>query len=127
VSRYLSVAEVIEINAQVTAKFGGLHAVRDANALHAAVGRPQVGYYRDAVEEAAALFESLSQNHPFIDGNKRTAITAAGVALMLNGYELVFDDAEAYEWLSGLYERCQVSKTEVESWFRLHLRTMHRD
>jgi death on curing protein len=56
--------------------YGGSHGVRDRGLLSAAVARPQTGYYSDVFEEAAALFESLSQNHPFIDGNKRTAISA---------------------------------------------------
>jgi len=85
VSRYLSVSEVIEINAEMVSKFGGIHGLRDSGALQSAVGRLDSGYYADAIEEAAALFESLSQNHPFLDGNKRTAITATGVFLLLNG------------------------------------------
>lgn len=68
-SRYLTVAEVVEINAEMVRKFGGTHALRDAGLLQSAVARPQSGYYADVFEEAAALFESLSQNHPFVDGN----------------------------------------------------------
>jgi death-on-curing protein len=73
------------------------------------VGRLDSGYYADAIEEAAARFESLSQNHPFLEGNKRTAVTAAGVSLLLNGYRLLFEDLEAYNWLIGLYESGRVS------------------
>jgi death-on-curing protein len=61
VSRYLSVNEVIEINAKVVRKFGGIHGLRDSGALQSALGRLESGYYNDAIEEAAALFESLSQ------------------------------------------------------------------
>ena len=86
-SRYLSFEEVVEINANVVKKFGGVHALRDAGALHAAVARPQSGYYADVVEEAAALFESLLQNHLFLDGNKRVGFTATAVFLRLNGFE----------------------------------------
>jgi death-on-curing protein len=96
VSRYLSVNEVIEINGEVVRKFGGIHGLRDSGALQSAVGRLETGYYADAIEEAAALFESLSQIHPFLDGNKRTAITSTGVFLLLNSYRLLFDDLEAY-------------------------------
>ena len=71
-TRYLSVEDVLVIHAEMLARFGGIKAVRDANGLSSAVGRPQSGYYADVIEEAAALFESLSQNHPFVDGNKRT-------------------------------------------------------
>jgi len=62
--------------------------VRDADGLASAVGRPQGGYYADIIEEAAALFESLAKNHPFFDGNKRTAVVATAVFLKLNGYTL---------------------------------------
>lgn len=120
-SRYLSFEEVVEINADVVKKFGGVHALRDAGALHAAVARPQIGYYADAVEEAAALFESLLQNHPFLDGNKRVGITATAVFLRLNGFELVFDDKQAYQWLVGLLEAGQLNKVNVESWLRQHV------
>ena len=115
-SRYLVVNEVLEINAEVVRKFGGIHGLRDSGALQSAVGRLESGYYADTIEEASALFESLSQNHPFLDGNKRTAITATGVFLLLNGYRLLFDDLEGYNWLMGLYESGRVS----EPWLRQH-------
>ena len=78
-NRYLTTIEIVEINAEMARKFGGTHGIRDAGLLQSAVARPQSGYYADIFEEAAAFFESLSQNHPFVDGNKRTAITATGV------------------------------------------------
>ena len=121
-TRYLSLEEVVEINAEVTRKFGGLHGIRDHGGLASAVARPQSGYYSDVIEEAAALFESLSQNHPFIDGNKRTAITATAVFLILNDYEIHFDDMEAYEWLMELCRTGRVQKINVESWLREHVR-----
>ena len=102
-------------------RFGGTRGVRDANGLHSAVGRPQSGYYSDVIEEAAALFESLSQNHPFLDGNKRTAMTATAVFLRLNGYKLEFDDVEAYEWLIELYEMGSVKKAAIDEWLRAHV------
>lgn len=120
-SRYLTVDEVIEINAEMVRQFGGTHALRDHGALAAAVGRPQTGYYSDVIEEGAALFESLSQNHPFIDGNKRTAITATAVFLMLNGLKLVFHDLEAYDFLIGLYESGGMTKAAIDGWLRSHV------
>ncbi len=59
-----------------------------------------------------------------MDGNKRTAITAAAVFLMLNGYRLVFQDSEAYHWLIGLYEPGQVDKVNVERWLRQHVQIL---
>lgn len=51
------------------ARYGGSAGMRDRGLLEAALYRPQTGYYADLIEEAAALWESLAQNHPFIDGN----------------------------------------------------------
>lgn len=119
-NRYLSVSEVVEINAEVVRRFGGIHSLRDTGALQSAVGRLETGYYADAIEEASALFESLSQNHPFLDGNKRTAITATGVFLLLNGYRLLLDDLEAYNWLIELYDSGRVNKSTIEPWLRGH-------
>lgn len=123
-SRYLSFDEIVEINTEMVHRFGGTRGLRDSGALQAAVGRPQSGYYSDVIEEAAALFESLSQNHPFLDGNKRTAITAVGVFLLMNGYKLYFSDLEAYQWLIGLYEAGNVKKTAIELWLRQHARPL---
>jgi death on curing protein len=120
VNRYLSVSEVVEINAEVVRRFGGIHGLRDTGALQSAVGRLETGYYADAIEEASALFESLSQNHPFLDGNKRTAITATGVFLLLNGYRLLLEDLEAYNWLIELYDSGRVNKSTIEPWLRGH-------
>jgi death-on-curing protein len=61
--------------------FGGAHGVRDKGAVEAAVFRPQIGYYNSVEEEAAALMESLANNHGFTDGNKRIAFAAAAVFL----------------------------------------------
>lgn len=121
-TQYLSVEQVVEINAEMVKQFGGVHSVRDRGALESAVARPSVGYYVDVLEEAAALLESLLQNHPFLDGNKRTAVTATAVFLVLNGYQLSMDDIETYNWLIELLEKQQLTKANLESWLRQHAR-----
>jgi len=121
VSRFLTLDEIVEINADTTRKHGGIHAIRDRAALEAAVGRPQTGYYQDVIEEAASLFESLAQNHPFVDGNKRTAFIATAVFLTLNGLEMTFDDTRAYDWLIDLFKTHRLTKAEVDSWLRRHI------
>ena len=73
--------------------------------LESALARPQSGYYTDLAQEAAALWESLSQNHPFVDGNKRVAVTTMAAFLRINGYRLEFDDLDAFSILLGLYDR----------------------
>ncbi len=84
------------------------------------MARPQSGYYEDIIQEAAALWESLSQNHPFIDGNKRVAVTVTAALLKINGYLLEFDDLEAFSFLIGLYESGTMQFVELEKWLRVH-------
>ena len=83
---YLTIGEVYQMQHLLIDRFGGRHGVRDKNAIEAAVFRPQNGYYNSLEEEAAALMESLGNNHGFIDGNKRIAFTAADVFLRRNGF-----------------------------------------
>jgi len=84
VTLYPSIDEVLAAHARLLALFGGIEGIRDRGALEAALSRPQSGYYKDVVEQGAALLESLSQNHPFIDGNKRTAIAVTAAFLRIN-------------------------------------------
>lgn len=94
--------DALTIHAQLIERFGGSHGLRDQGALESALARPQSGYYADLIEEAAAMWESLSQNHPFVDGNKRVSITVTMAFLTVNGVRVEFDDAEAYRFLIGL-------------------------
>lgn len=88
---YLTVAEVIEMHRQLIEEFGGSQGVRDAASLEAAIFRPHIGYYNTLAEEAAALMESLANNHPFIDGNKRISFAAADTFVRMNGCYLEVD------------------------------------
>lgn len=93
--------EVLIVHGMLIERFGGLHGIRDMGALESALARPQIGYYRDLIEEGAALWESLSQNHPFIDGNKRVAVTITAAFLRINGYRLEFTDTGRLHILAG--------------------------
>ena len=117
---YPTVDEVIAVHAQLIARFGGALGIRDRGALESALARPQSGYYTDLIQEAAALWESLSQNHPFVDGNKRVAVTTMAAFLRVNGYRLEFDDTEAFSFLIGLYEMGTLRFNEIDYWLRLH-------
>ena len=110
------------IHHDMISRFGGTLGVRDFGALESAIGRPQSGYYDDLIQAAAALLESLSQNHPFLDGNKRTAITLTSAFLSANGYELDFTDLEAYRFLIDLYNAGQFRLEHLEKWLRQHAR-----
>lgn len=72
---YPSLDEAIAVHSLLISRFGGSLGIRDRGALESALARPQSGYYTDIIQEAAALWESLSHNHPFVDGNKRVAVT----------------------------------------------------
>lgn len=117
---YPSVEETIAVHAKLIARFGGSEGIRDRAALESAVARPQSGYYSDLIQEAAALWESLSQNHAFVDGNKRVAVTMTAAFLRVNGYRLEFNDLEAYGFLNGLYESGRMRFEELERWLREH-------
>lgn len=92
--------------------------------LEAALFRPQTGYYSDIIAEAAALWESLSQNHPFIDGNKRTAFAAMYTFLAINGVELAADAEDIWTFVSSLYEEGRFRLDEVEPWLRANTRAL---
>jgi death on curing protein len=126
VSQYLTLEEILGFHEVLIARFGGTLGVRDQGALESAIARPQSGYYSDTIEEAAALWESLSQNHPFLDGNKRTAVAATAVFLRINGYRLLFTDVDAYQWLIGRYNTGTLKKITIEEWLRKHAQSPKR-
>ena len=91
--RYLTIPEVLFIHVQVIERFGGRHGVLSLTGLESAVARPEAtieggDLYASVLEKAAVLLHSLVLNHPFQDGNKRTAFTAAGLFLRFNDMEL---------------------------------------
>jgi len=120
---YPTVVEVLAIHADQIERFGGTSGVRDAGQLEAALFRPQTGYYPDVIAEAAALWESLSQNHPFIDGNKRTAFAVAYTFLALNGHGLTADENAVIEFLVPLYEKNRLEYGLLEAWLRKNVST----
>lgn len=119
---YLTVVEVLAFHEVLIGEFGGTHGVRDLGALESALFRPRTGYYRDVIEEAAALLESLVQNHPFLDGNKRVAIAVMDVFLRSNGRVLEVADDEAHAFLIGLLERHELEIAVVDAWLRERVR-----
>jgi death on curing protein len=73
---YLTIADVLAMHKDQIERYGGAEGLRDPGQLESALFRPQTRYYPDLIAEAAALWERLSQNYPFVDGNKRTAFAA---------------------------------------------------
>jgi death-on-curing protein len=118
---YLTQAEVLAIHADQIERYGGSQGVRSHGLLEAALYRPQTGYYADLIEEAAALLESLAQNHPFIDGNKRTAFAATYTFLAINGARITADASETYSFVIGLYETNQFNVERLAPWLNRHV------
>lgn len=117
-TEYLTLVEVLAIHEDQILRYGGSYGVRDHGLLEAALFRPQTGYYADLIEEAAALWESLAQNHPFLDGNKRTAFAATYTFLAINDMMLIADADQTYAFISGLYEKGTFRFEHLVPWLR---------
>lgn len=115
---FLSVDEVLAIQARLIDRFGGQQGIRDQGLLESALFRPQTGYYIHLEEMAAALFESLLFNHAFVDGNKRIAFFAADVFLRLNGWKLQVAADEGEKFIVGIFEDNDRAFDKIVSWIR---------
>jgi death on curing protein len=115
---YLTLADVLAIHEDQLTRYGGDAGVRDLGLLEAALFRPQTGYYEDLIAQAAALWESLAQNHPFVDGNKRTAFAATYTFLAINGVSITADAASTYAFIIGLHEMGSFQFDHLEAWLR---------
>jgi len=113
---YIRVEDILAIHADQIERYGGGEGIRDPGLLEVALFRPQTGYYPTLIDEAAALWESLSQNHPFVDGNKRTAFAATYVFLAVNGLEITATDDEAQDFVLGLYSASRVTFENLRAW-----------
>ena len=120
----LAVEQVLFLHSRIIDAAGGSHGVRDLGLLQSAAARPAVTFggkelYPDIFHKAAALMESLIKNHPFIDGNKRTAITAAGVYLARNGYVLEASQRELERFTLAKATKKFIT-SEAADWFKRH-------
>src|ERR1700689_1188055 len=123
-AEYLTVAEVYRMQHRLIEMFGGLHGVRDKGAVEAAVFRPQTGYYNSIQEEAAALMESLGNNHGFLDGNKRIAFTATDVFLRRNGFYIEIEAKAGHEFIYGSMDRGEFRFARILDWIRRHIKPL---
>ena len=121
---YLTVAEIYRMQHRLIEMFGGLHGVRDKGAVEAAVFRPQTGYYNSIEEEAAALMESLGNNHGFLDGNKRIAFTAADVFLRRNGFYIEIEGLDGHAFIVGSMERQEFRFANILGWVRHNIKPL---
>lgn len=118
---YLTVAEAIAIHHHQIEEYGGIPGLRDQGVLESAVFRPQTGYYNDIAEEAAALLESLVNNHAFLDGNKRVGFAAMHTFLLINGFDLDVDSEEAAEFMLKTLAGGKFRFPLLHEWISAHL------
>lgn len=105
-------------------EFGGTMGIRDEGALAAALMRPQLGYYDTLIQEAAALMESLANNHAFVDGNKRIAFFVTDTFLRMNGRFIDCENEEAHAFFMHLFETGSFRFTELHSWLEEKVRPL---
>lgn len=101
IPRFLSYSQVIDIHQDQIESLGGTSGVRDEGLLDSALAQPQASFGGELLhptihEQAAAYLFHLAKNHPFVDGNKRTAFAVMDTFLNLNGYRLNLSQDEAY-------------------------------
>ncbi len=118
---YLTVAEVAAIHHHQIEEYGGEHGLLNQGALEAAVFRPQTGYYNDLSEEAAALLESLVNNHAFVDGNKRVGFAAVHTFLLLNGFDLNVTSKAAFEFMLKTITEGKFRFALLHVWIAAHV------
>jgi death-on-curing protein len=104
------------VHGRLLERFGGVPGVRDANALESAIARPrylpEYGDVRSAGVLAAALAWAILRNHPFADGNKRSALAALNIFLDINGYRLTCSEAEE----TAMVLRAAASEIDEGTW-----------
>ena len=115
-TEYVTTADALFFHKQLIERYGGAPGIRDVGALESALHRPQTGYYDTIIHEAAALLESLVQNHPFIDGNKRTAFAVVDVFLRINGHTITADSAAVYNRFIKLLEQGTFDMEHLVPW-----------
>lgn len=119
---------VLAIHEEQLAEHGGADGVRDMGLLESALARPRnlLGYGSpDLADLAAAYAAGIARNHPFVDGNKRTAWVVAETFVELNGAEIAADDAEACEAMLALAEG-RVDDSAFAAWMRSKLKPYRR-
>ena len=120
---WLDARDALTIHDRQIAEHGGISGVRDANLLDSALARPvnQWNYGTDELAAIAAAYAyGVARNHPFADGNKRTAWVLARLFLALNGQVLAFDQQNATQTMMALASG-ELSEDELTGWFREHL------
>ena len=124
--RWISKKALLLLHEESLAEFGGARGLHDEGLLESALARPQNAYaYKpecSLVDLAAAYAFGLAQNHPFIDGNKRTAFLSIGLFLAINGYRLKADQVEAIQTILAVASGA-LTEADLAAWITGHMAT----
>jgi death on curing protein len=123
--KFLTISQVLDIHQRQIKRFGGTSGVRDEGLLDSALAQPQATFSGELLhptihEQAAAYLYHLAMNHPFIDGNKRTAFAVMLTFLNLNDNTLNLSQDQAYNLVIQVVEK-KISKEELSTFLELHL------
>jgi len=121
---YPTLAETLELHVRLIDRFGGKGGVRDMGLLESALMRPQTGYYKSLSLEAAALLQSLAQNHAFTDGNKRVAFATTAIFLRMNGYRLKVDADNGESFIIDRVIKSRAEITEIADWLEKQMKAV---
>jgi death-on-curing protein len=121
---FLTLDEVLALHGDQIRRYGGSGGMRDLDLLSSALGTPSATFggaflHQSLFEMAAAYLFHIAQNHPFVDGNKRTALAVALVFLLLNDVEILSSDDDLTELVLGVAEG-KIAKSEVAVFLQRH-------
>jgi death-on-curing protein len=126
-TEYVTTADALFFHKQLIERYGGAPGIRDLGALESALHRPQTGYYDTLIHEAAALIESLVQNHPFVDGNKRVAFAVVDVFLRINGLRIVASSTAIHSRMMNMFKDGTFDMQHLVTWLQAIVKPTHGD
>ncbi len=121
---YITLEEVLAIHFDQIERYGGRHGVRSLDLLLSSIARPQASFggsdlYKNIYEKGSSIVHSIILNHPFIDGNKRTAITSLARFLHINSFELSATNNQVIEFMLKIATN-SVSQLDISNWIEKH-------
>lgn len=124
ITLFPTLTETVELHSKLIERFGGKDGVRDFGLLESALWRPQSGYYNTLSLQASALLQSLTQNHSFIDGNKRVAFATTAIFLRMNGYRLKVDADNGESFMIETVIKNKASIEVIAAWLEKHMQVV---
>ncbi len=125
---FIEMDDVLKIHQILIEQFGGSHGIRDKGLLESALAQPKATFFGELLhptiyEQAGAYLYHIAKNHPFLDGNKRTALGVMETFFRLNEYNLDLPDDEEYDLVMQIAQG-QMTKEDLSVFLQKHLRVI---